>query len=165
MDGIRRPETTLSLFLLRTAFLPAFSVQKVAVTTLPGEFLATDLHVLREGSMRAVVVLFNGQILDDTEDDDGTTNEDRDLDPRPQLLPFLIEGLVGLGGHHFLLVGDPSPDLFNGLLLHVSLGTQPGNGLDGTAPRKGGSDPADRKVAGNVSSDERLLFRGGKKGR
>lgn len=85
--------------------------------------------------MGTVVVLFNGQILEHPKENDGTTNEDGDLDPGPEFLPFLIEGLVRFGGHQFLLVGDSGPDLFNCLLLHVGLGTQSRDGLDRTAPR------------------------------
>jgi hypothetical protein len=146
-------------FLLGTALRPAVAVQEVTVTALPGEFLAADLHVLREGSVGTVVVLLDEHVLADPEDHDGAANEDGDLDPRPEFLPLLGVGLVGLGRHQFLLVGDPRPDLVDGLALHLGFGSQPGDGLDGPASGCGGgssSEAASHQVAGNVSGSKRL---------
>ena len=71
-----------------TALLPAIQVEKIALTTLPREFLVADTHILWKRSMRAVQVLLKDQILAKGKDDDWSTDKDRDLDPSPEFSPF-----------------------------------------------------------------------------
>jgi len=79
-----------------------------------------------------VVVFLDDPVLGHHQEGTGTANKERDLDPQPQLVPFLVVGFVGIGRHDLLLVGDSRPDLFDGLGLHLGLGTDLGDGLDRT---------------------------------
>lgn len=108
-------------------------MEEIALTALPGEFLLTDSHVFRKGTLGTVVVLLNDKILEDTKDDAGSTEKDGNLDPGPQFGPFFGMRFVGVGCHDFFLVGNTGADLGNGLLFHLLFSTQPRNGNDRSA--------------------------------
>ncbi|VEU43090.1 unnamed protein product [Pseudo-nitzschia multistriata] len=128
--GSTRHLACLRRLLLLAALLPAVQVEKGALVALPGKLLGADGHVVREGSLGPVVVLLDGQVLGDHREAAGDADDDGDPDPGPELGPLLVVGLVGVGRQDLLLVGDPGPDLLDGLGLHLGLRPGLGDRLD-----------------------------------
>jgi hypothetical protein len=118
--------------LLGAAFLPTVQIKQGALVAFPREFLGTNIHVFGKGTIGTVVVLLDERVFAHHQKTAGAGDKDGNLDPQPQFGPFLVVGLVGIGRHDFLLVGDSRPDLFDGLGLHLGLGTNLGDGLNRT---------------------------------
>jgi len=139
--------------LLGTALLPAFTIEEIALVALPWELLVSDAHVLWKGAVGTMLVLHGEHVLGHGECADWATDQDADLDPCPELLPFLRNGLVRVGGCQLLLVCDASTDLGGGLGPHLLWSSQAWDGAD-VAPGCGDGHAARQEAGG--SGDERL---------
>ena len=122
----------LWLRLFGAARPPAIQVKECALIAFPREFLGPDRHVFGHGTIGTMVVFLDEPVLDHHHKAPGSGDKDGHFDPQPQLGPFFVVRLVGISRHDLLLVGDSCPDLFDGLGLHLGLGTDLGDGLDRT---------------------------------
>ena len=133
-----------------STFLPTFQIKERALVTAPGEFLRTDIHVFGEGSGGFVMMFFDDGILEKHGDTTGDHHIERNFNPRPQFLPFLVVRFVWIGRQDFLLIRDPCTDLINHFRFHFGFGPDLRYGLDGSCPC--GSEGGDGTTAASPSS-------------
>lgn len=114
--------------LLLTAFLPAWAIEQLTIRTLPWKLLVSNSHVVRLRSMLPVRVINEQQILRHGQNTNGCSNDDGDLHPLDHLCNFLLVGNV-VSFLDFLLLGKTSFKVLDGLLFHLLLGSETGDGL------------------------------------
>jgi hypothetical protein len=146
--------------LFSTALRPAIAIENVTLATLPGEFLVADSHVFGQGSVRAVLVFQDDEILGNGTNTDGSADENGNLDPSPQFTPFFLQRLVRVEFRQLLLVGNTSADLSHGFAFHFFNGTQSRNGSNrstGTT-HSGGGDSASAGDSFGKMRNQRLEY-------